>query len=349
MTVTNLILFVILALIFILPLVVKPVEENLEIFLFFMGIAAAVTARVLNGSLLQGIFSNVYLYLIVAIVFVGGILFKTFSGNMCNGIDHTLKKIPVELFVFLFTVVLGLLSSVITAIVASLCLVEIVNLLPLNRSAKVQVNIIACFSIGLGAVLTPVGEPLATIVIGKLARDPALHADFFYMIRTLGIYIIPGILAFGLLAVYFAKKGKRNPEEEERMAVQEGFREIVFRALKIFLFLIALELLGSGFKPIIDAYVIKVPATGLYWINMCSAILDNATLASAEISASMQQTQIVAILMGLLISGGMMIPGNIPNIISANKLKIKSKEWIKLGVPLGLVAMSIYFVVIFVI
>jgi predicted cation transporter len=52
--------------------------------------------------------------------------------------------------------------------------------------------------------------------------------------------------------------------------------------------------------------------------------------------------------MGLLIAGGMLVPGNIPNIISASKLGITSKEWARLGVPIGLVSMVIYFVIIFV-
>jgi len=58
--------------------------------------------------------------------------------------------------------------------------------------------------------------------------------------------------------------------------------------------------------------------------------------------------QINAALMGLLIAGGMLIPGNIPNIISAGKLGITSKEWAKLGVPLGVVIMVVYYVVLFV-
>jgi predicted cation transporter len=37
----------------------------------------------------------------------------------------------------------------------------------------------------------------------------------------------------------------------------------------------------------------------------------------------------------------MLIPGNIPNIIAAHALKIKSTEWAKLGVPLGLVVMLV--------
>ena len=94
----------------------------------------------------------------------------------------------------------------------------------------------------------------------------------------------------------------------------------------------ALEMIGSGFKPIVDNYILNLGGPFLYWINMSSAVLDNATLAAAEISSKMSQQKINAVLIGLLVSGGMMIPGNIPNIISAGKLKIKSKEWIKLGV-----------------
>jgi predicted cation transporter len=44
----------------------------------------------------------------------------------------------------------------------------------------------------------------------------------------------------------------------------------------------------------------------------------------------------------------MLIPGNIPNIISAGKIGITSKEWAKIGIPVGIVTMIIYFVIIFV-
>jgi len=60
----------------------------------------------------------------------------------------------------------------------------------------------------------------------------------------------------------------------------------------------------------------------------------------------MQPIQIKKILMGLLLSGGMLIPGNIPNIIAAAKLKITMKEWASLGVPLGLVLMVLYFILL---
>jgi predicted cation transporter len=79
---------------------------------------------------------------------------------------------------------------------------------------------------------------------------------------------------------------------------------------------------------------------------MISAVLDNATLAAAEISPMMDDMTIKAILLGLLISGGMLIPGNIPNIIAAGKLNITSKEWARFGLPIGLITMFAYFLVI---
>jgi len=74
---------------------------------------------------------------------------------------------------------------------------------------------------------------------------------------------------------------------------------------------------------------------------MISAVLDNATLAAAEIGPTLTEAQIKSALYGLLIAGGMLIPGNIPNIIAAHTLHIKSTEWAKLGVPLGLVIMTL--------
>ena len=102
----------------------------------------------------------------------------------------------------------------------------------------------------------------------------------------------------------------------------------------------ALIFLGAGFKPLIDTYLLKLPSQILFWVNMVSAILDNATLAAAEIGPSLSVAQIKSALLGLLISGGMLIPGNIPNIIAAHSLRIKSTEWAKLGVPLGLIIMA---------
>lgn len=328
-----------------LPFFIKQVEHNLEPFLFFMGLAATIVSGVFSNGLVLEILENHLLYMITAAVLIAGILFKLLQDRIKVGIDAILRFMPLKVFIFLVVILLGLLSSVITAIIASLVLVEIVNNLPLNRRNKIRLDILACFAVGLGAVLTPVGEPLATIVVSKMG------GGFWYLMREVGEFIIPGVLVIGLLSTILVDRGGvvKATEVAGVEGNVESYTGVLVRAAKVFVFVLALELLGAGFKPVIDTYIICLDSRILYWINMISAILDNATLAAAEISPAMTSIQVKAVLMGLLISGGMLIPGNIPNIISAGKLEISSSEWARLGVPLGLAIMIAYYVILFVI
>jgi len=59
-------------------------------------------------------------------------------------------------------------------------------------------------------------------------------------------------------------------------------RGIILRMLKVYLFIMALVFLGTGFRPAIDRYVVHLPGAVLYWLNMVSAVVDNATLTSAR-------------------------------------------------------------------
>ncbi|MEL4105218.1 DUF1646 family protein [Oscillospiraceae bacterium WX1] len=352
-------LLLILALVLVLPFVVRIVEHNLELFLFIMGLAAVIVSKTISPHLFAEILGNAFLYFITGAVLVFGILFIVFKDKVSALIGIVLKHMPVKVFMMIVIVFLGIVSSVITAIIAALLLVEILNAIPMKRQEKVFLNVLACFSIGLGAVLTPVGEPLATVVLSRL------NADFFYLFDLIGAYVLPAILVFGIAGFIYVDRCKcqdqidtidrsgYGPAKGVDLELTEEFNEpdtvkgAVIRAVKIFFFVFALELLGTGFKPLIDTYVIHLNNTVLYWLNMLSAVLDNATLAAAEVSSKMTAEQLSAILMGLLISGGMLIPGNIPNIISAGKLKITSREWARIGAPVGLAVMSIFFVIIF--
>lgn len=335
-------LVLILLLVLVLPFLVRRIEENLEVFLFIMGICATCISGAwvhqghFNWMLLKKAVSSPLM--ITAAVFIAGMLFEALETQLKAGVEAVIQRISFKLFVFLLIVVLGLVSSLITAIIASLVLVEVINALKLERKQEVELTIIACLSIGLGAVLTPVGEPLATIAISRLEKD------FWYLMRLLGVYVVPGIIALGCFAAFYIK-----PIKGETLETENGvgtYREILARTARVYLFVAALEMLGEGFKPVVDTYIIGLQSNLLYWLNTVSAVLDNATLTAAEVSIKMSAQQIRCILMGLLISGGMLIPGNIPNIITAGKLGVRSREWARLGVPLGLTLMVIYFLIL---
>jgi predicted cation transporter len=332
-----------MALVFVLPFSVKKVEEELEIFLFVMGVAAVTVTGQWDLHLVQE--ALVEPVKITIAVFAAGMIFRLLQKPIAHNINRIERKLGLKLFVFLVVVSLGFLSSVITAIVAALVLVEITGNLKLDRKSEIKMVIIACFSIGFGAALTPIGEPLSTITISKLKGLPH-HAGFFFLMKHMWYLIIPAVLAMGILSIFIVGAG-RHEGAGLKDPKDEGIKEVLIRTGKIYLFVMALVFLGQGFKPIVDQHISKIPFYGLYWINMVSAVLDNATLAAAEIGPSMSLSQIVAAVLGLIVAGGMLIPGNIPNIISASKLKIKSKEWAALGVPLGLSVMAVFFVIIF--
>jgi len=359
-------LFAIVLIVLVGPFMVKKIEHNLEVFLFVMGILAVTISSFYNKEALvealgytehqveligwnkeviMEAIEEPVIKGIVPAVLVAGLLFHYGKSLVQKAMNSITKVVPVKIIVFLIVAILGLSSSIITAIIAALLLVELMNCMPFDKQTKINLIIIACFSIGLGAVLTPVGEPLSTIAITKLQGDP-YNAGFFFLFNQLAIYIVPGCLAMGLLAMFFT--GKAKPMECKVTEEDDGgLRDVVIRALKVYVFVMALLLLGGGMKVIIDKYILGISPEIIYWVNMISAILDNATLTAAEISPRMDVVQIQAVLMGLLVAGGMLIPGNIPNIICAGKMGISSKEWAKLGLPLGLVLMAIYFVWVF--
>lgn len=327
----------ILVLVLFLPFTFPFVERNLEVFLFMMGIAAVVVSGVLSkGLVLKALEDPIH---ITMAVIAAGLLFKWFQKPFEKAIKKISRILPYRLFLALIIIILGIVSSIITAIIAALVLVAIVSVLELDRKSEVRFVILACYSIGMGAVLTPIGEPLSTIATSKLDEH------FFYLLRLIGPDIIPGVFAFGIMAIILIRPAKKSIGLKASQG-KETVLDIVIRGFKVYLFVMALTLLGAGFEPFIKRFLLDLNPFILYWINMISAVLDNATLAAAEISSEMDEPTIKAILLGLLISGGMLIPGNIPNIIAAGKLNIKSVEWARFGVPIGLIAMVIYFIVI---
>jgi len=349
----------------VLPFKVQAIERNLEIFLFVSGALALTFSgfiplagehtgwswKILTEALTTPLnITNIYGIPIgiVQIVLLAGIGIYIWYRRIERAIVSLVKKFSVPTIIFGLIIILGLISSVISAILASILLVEIICALPLDRGSKIDITVVACFAIGLGAALTPLGEPLSTIVVAKLSGPPH-YAGFDFLIRILGIYIIPAVILLGVIGVVLYKRGTRAVTEVSECHLQrETIRQVVIRAGKVYLFIMALVFLGEGFKPVVLDYVIRIPGEGLYWVNIVSAVLDNATLAAAEIGPVLSVQQIKSAVMGLIIAGGMLIPGNIPNIIAAGKLEITSKEWAKRGVPLGLILMVCFFGILFI-
>jgi len=328
--------------VFILPLMNHEVEENLEPFLLVCGIAAVT----ISGLWTKHLFFEALRepLRISAAVLVVGLLFKRYHLYIDRIVSRSVGVIGLRWTLFSIVVVLGLTSSIITAIVAALILGEVATVLHLERLQRVKLVIYTCFAISIGAILTPIGEPLGTIVMSKLAGPPH-YADTLYIIKLLWPYIISATLILGFMA--FAIVKRESTKVTRKQLAFHSIEEILARTGKVYVFVAGLVLLGVGLKPLAYKTIFLLTPETLYWVNICSAALDNATLAAIEIVPEMAVRTLKFLLVSLILGGGMLIPGNIPNIICSSKLKIKSKEWAIIAVPLGLGLMFFYFIIMF--
>ncbi len=339
-------------LLFILPFLSKKVEENLEPFFLVMGVVSitisglwswdiileALKSPVMIGSVPLGIFQVVLLF---------GLAIHYFNKPFGGLVLGLMERLGHRLFVFLLIAVLGLLSSLISAILTACLLSEIAIALPFPKDHKKHLVILTCFSAGLGACLSPLGEPLSTILVAKLAGPP-YHARFFFPLKQFGIYLIPAVIGLALFGALWIGPKMAAAKKEPGIRDPETPKSIIIRAVRVYVFIAALVLVGEGFRPLMVWYLSKIASWQLYWLNTSSAVLDNATLTAIEIGPAMSLPQIRGIIMGLLIAGGMLIPGNIPNIVVAGRLKISTKEWAAVGLPLGITLMAAFFVILYI-
>lgn len=315
------------------PVLIKPVERNIEVFFLGAGTLAAALSGQLNLTLLHA--AATAPLALAAAVLVFGAITHLIRPLLDRGVKRLLALMSPRWVCFILILVLGLLSSVITAVIAALILVEAISMLNLERRSEIAIVVLACFAIGLGAALTPMGEPLATIAIS------ALHEDFWYLARLLGPLVVSGIVIVALTALALpARPG--DPLKVRRGDL--GWSEVALRTARVYLFVAGLVALSRAVRPITDTYVSRLPEALLFWLNGVSAVVDNATLTAAEIGPALHPAQQRAALMSLLISGGMLIPGNIPNIVAAGRCGIGSREWARVGMVSGLALMALCFV-----
>jgi predicted cation transporter len=328
-------LLIVLLVVLIGPLLFKPIEQNLDIFFLAAGTFAALVSGQFGWGLVRA--AAAAPVPLTAAVLVFDAILMVVRQPLDRGFKALQQLLSARWICVGLIVALGLLAGIITAVVAALVLVEFIELLRLGRASEVAITVLACFAIGLGSALTPAGGPLSALAISNL------HADFWYLARMLWPLVGAAILIVATVsfAVPLERDGGPLVDLGER-----GWRAVVLSAIRVYVFVAGLVGLSFAMRPLVDRYVRDLPIAALFWLNSTSAIVDNAALTAAEIGPAVSHAQQRAILMGLLISGGMLIPGNIPNIVAAHRLRIGSREWARVGLTVGLALMLLCFAVL---
>ena len=335
----NILLGLIVINLLVWPLTSRWVESHLEIFLLGVG-AAAVTVS--GGWSVDFIYKTLQYPVNVAfIVLVVSVIFNNYSRYIFRVLFVFFKRLEPRYSFALLVLGLGLVSSLVSVTVSALVLAEVLKVVHLEHKKTVCITVFACYAIALGAVLTPLAEPMGLAISNALSGAP-YHADFFFLMRHFSGWILPALLALAVAAGYTARHAGAGMQMYIRED-KETYSSVLRRTWHIYMFVAALHLISTGLRPLALSTITHLGGKVLFFANAVSVIIDNATLAAIEIVPTISPADLTYMVIGLVASGSMLVQGNLPNIVAAEKLGIKSREWAALAVPTGIVLMVVYF------
>ena len=139
-------LAVILFLTLMLPFSIKKVEEELEIFLFIMGISAVTVSNQWSFHLIHEALREPIM--ISSAVLLVGFIFKAVRKYMKGWMNHLISRFGIRTTIFIIALFLGLGSSILTAIISALILSEVMSILKRaafhDNGRKTQGRAVSC-------------------------------------------------------------------------------------------------------------------------------------------------------------------------------------------------------------
>jgi len=227
------------------PLLIKRIEQNLEMFLFLMGICAVAISRSWHIGIVEEAIQEPLVVGIVLTVLLAGLIAHYIRPDFLRSINAILlDRITIKVIFLEMVVVLGLLAAIITPILSFFVLVEAVNHLPLTHRTKAKITVFGCVSIFLGAALALADGPSSAIAITKM--QGALPSQGFLPSELQSLYIILSILALGLISMFFARE-KVNAMGKQTYEKVSAHRFIAIWSARVCMFTGALLLIGVAF------------------------------------------------------------------------------------------------------
>lgn len=338
----NILLGIVALHLLVMPLTSRWVESHLELFLLAVGGVAVTVSNGWSAELVRKtLAAPVYVSFIVVVV---SVIFNNYSRYIFRVLFAFFRTLEPCYSFALLVFLLGMTSSLVSVTVAALVLAEVLQVVHLEHDTTVKITVFACYAIGLGAVLTPLAEPMG-LVINSALSGPPHHADFFFLLRHFFGWITPAVCGLSVVAGYAARNAGTTMQMHIRED-KENYSSILRRTLHIYMFVAALTLISAGLRPLAQSTITHLGGKVLFLANAVSVIIDNATLAAIEMVPTISTTDLIYMVIGLAAFGSMLLQGNLPNIVAAEKLGIKSREWARVAVPTGLVLMSVYFVLL---
>jgi len=315
------------------PVFVGAIERNVEVFFLVIGVLTALMMGQFTASLVWGALREPLGFTAAVLAF--GATFRLLRGNLDRVFRRAIEALAPRMLCFFLAIGLGFLAPFITPVIAALIFVEAISMLRCDRATEIGATVFACFAIGIGAGLTPLGMPGLAVVLRSL------HADFWYLANLLGPFLMVGVVLAAAPTLFLPFTSSKPLDT---LRDKDSWKLVLLvRPGRVYVFIAGLVALSDGLRPLVDTYIHHISHGLLFWINTISAVVNNSTLAAVEIGPSLSRSQQRSALLGLLVSGGALVTGNIPNIVAASRLGISSREWARIGLGTAAILLILCF------
>src|SRR5208337_656923 len=231
------------------PVFIEAIERNVELFFLLTGVLTACIMGQFDVTLVRAALSEPLSFTVAVLVF--GAAFRLLRNYFDQLLRWVIQLLDARILCFSLAITLGFLAPFITPVVAALVFVEAISLLRCDRWFEIAATVFGCFAIGFGAGLTPLGMPGIAVVLRSL------HADFWYLTHLLGPFVVVGV-ALVAVPILFLRFGASEPVDTTD--VKDSWRTVLFiRPGKVYVFIAGLVALSGGLRPVVDAYIHRLP------------------------------------------------------------------------------------------
>src|SRR5208282_1780573 len=123
----------------------------------------ACVMRQLDATLVRAALTEPLSFTVAVLVF--GAAFRLLRDYLDQLLRRVVPVLGPRILCFCLAIILGFLAAFITPVVSALIFVEAISLLRCERRDEIAATVFACFAIGFGAGLTPLGMPGIAVVL----------------------------------------------------------------------------------------------------------------------------------------------------------------------------------------
>ena len=240
------------------PVLVQAIERNVELFFLVIGVLTAFTMRQFNTALLTAALIEPLAFTLAVLVF--GASFRFLRDYLDQIFRRVIEVLDPPDSLFLHSSLTGLFGRLHNSGCSGPCVRGGDFLISLRSTGRNCCHGICAFRDRNRRGLTPLGMPGIAVVLSLSARRLLVPLP-----HLLGPFIVVGVI-LAAVPTLFLPFGSNNPVDVT--GDRDSWRLVLLvRPGKVYVFIAGLVALSDGLRPLVDAYLHRIPNGLLFWMH----------------------------------------------------------------------------------